>query len=372
MFKKEEQIMLTAGIIGFGRRGKTLAGIIRNHVSDIKLVSACDPAEFARKEASDQGLVAFASPEEFFEKTRPDITVIATTAPDHCAGVLMAAEHGCHIICEKPLSLSPEEADQMVTAVRKAGVVCAVGFETVFSDSFAVLRQELEREKFGKLIYISAVDKGRLPAYDIETCMPHSLHAFMMLTGSKPVEVFARVIVDGRRAILADVVSINSISTPYHKRAQDIGLRADTIEATYLFANGVTVRYFLSRLDDQYVVEADKHGGFMNFVVHGTRGQVKWHHTAMGYVYRKPVPQDTLSVHNWEIVHAPAKPDRTWEVPTALFIQDFVDAIKNDREPIVPIEIARDVVDQVCGIYASHLAGRPVALPLVERKNPLR
>ncbi len=375
---KEEKHMatLTAGIIGFGERGKTLVKVIQNHVPDIRLVSACDPAEGARKEASDLGLAAYATAEEFFEKSHPDIAVITTNPPDHSEGVLMAAERGSHIFCEKPLALSPEEADRMVKAVRKAGVVCTVDFETIFSDSFSVLKDELGQDGFGRLIRIDAVDKGRPPAYDIETCMPHFLHAFMVLTGSKPIEVFGRVIVDGRRATLADVVSINSISTQYPKRAHDIGMRSDSIEASYLFGNGVTARYFLAALDEKYVINAGKHAKpgseFMNFVCHGTRGQVKWHQTAMGYVYRKAVPEDTLSVANWELVFAPTKPDPTWEVPTARLVWDFVDAIKQDREPLTSIEDARTVVDQTYGIYASHLADCPVKLPLKDRKHPLR
>lgn len=368
--------VLTAGIIGYGERGKTLAKVFRENIPEVKLVAAADPSVERCREAAKDGLTPFASVEVFFDKVRPDVAVIATNPPQHCEQVLMAAEYGCHILCEKPLALSPEEADKMVAAVRSSGVVCSVDFETIFSDSFVVLCEQLQREEFGKLIRFDAVDKGRPPAYDIETCMPHFLHAFMMLTGSRPVEVFGRVLVDGQRATLSDVVPINTIVTKYPKRAHDIGMRADSIEATYLFENGVTVRYFLVALDENYVVNAGKHAKpgseFMSFVAYGTRGQVKWHQTAMGYVYRKDVPQDTLSVANWEPVYAPEKPDPTWGVPTARLVLDFVDAIKENREPFMPIENARAVVDQVCGIYASHLAGRPVELPLKNRKHPLK
>ncbi len=263
----------------------------------------------------------------------------------------------------------------MTAAVRKAGVVSTVDFETVFADSFIVLRLCLQSEEFGKLIRFDAVDKGRPPAYDIETCMPHFLHAFMKLIGSEPVEVFGRVIVDGRKATLADVVPISQLYP--QGRTHDIGMRADTIEATYLFANGVTVRYFLAELDEGYVVEAGKHvrpgSEFMHFIACGTRGQVKWHQTSTGYVYSKAVPQDTLTAMDWQLVRAPVQPDPAWVVPTARLVQDFVDAIECDgHKPFTSIEDAAAIVDQVCGIYASHLAGRPVRLPLEDRKHPLK
>ena len=364
----------TAGIIGYGERGKTLEKVIREHVPDVKLVAAADPAALRREEAVRSGLEAYGSAEELLEKAHPQVAIITTNPPQHCEQVLMAAEHGCHIFCEKPLALSPEEADRMVAAVRKAGVVCTVDFETIFADSFGVLREQLQGEWFGKLLRFDAVDKGRPPAYDIETCMPHFLHAFMVLTGSKPVEVFGRVMVDGRKATLADVVPISALYP--QGRTHDIGLRADTIEATYVLANGVTVRYFLAELDEAYVVEAGKKAKpgseFMHFICCGTRGQIKWHQTSTGYVYRKGVPQDTLSVMDWELVHAPEKPDPTWVVPTTRLVQDFVDAIVAGHEPLTSIEDAAAVVDQTYGIYASHLAGRAVKLPLEERKHPLK
>lgn len=365
---------LTAAILGYGERGKTLARVIRDHVRDVRLLAACDPVPERREEAQAAGLLAYATAEELFGKKRPDIVVVTTNPPDHCAGVLLAASHGCHIFCEKPLALSPEEADRMVAAVRRAGVLCTVDFEAVFADSFVALRGELGREAFGNLIRFDAVDKGRPPAYDIETCMPHFLHAFMALTGSKPVEVFGRVIVDGRRATLADVMLIRNLYP--QGRIHDIGMRADTIEATYLFANGVTVRYFLAELDEAYVIEAGKQAKpgseFMHFIASGTRGQVKWHQTSTGYVYRKDVPQDTLTVMDWKLVCAPENPDPAWVVPTARLVQDFVAAIVAGREPLTPIEDAAAIVDQVYGIYASHLAGKPLPLPLQDRRHPLR
>jgi len=367
------RMILTAGILGYGERGKTLAKVIREHIPEVRLVAVADPVVERRDEARQGNLAAYATAEELFDRAHPKIAIIATNPPQHCEQVLMAAESGCHIFCEKPLALSPEEADQMVASVRKSGVVCTVDFETVFADSFGVLKEQLQGEWFGRLLRFDAVDKGRPPAYDIETCMPHFLHAFMVLTGSRPVEVFGRVIVDGRKATLADVVPISELYP--QGRTHDIGLRADTIEATYLFANGVTVRYFLAELDEAYVVEAGKRAKpgseFMHFICYGTRGQIKWHQTSTGYVFRKSVPQDTLSVMDWEPVYAPSKPDPTWVVPTTRLVQDFVDAIVRGREPLTTIEDAASVVDQTYGIYTSHLAGRPVKLPLEERKHPL-
>ncbi|MBP9701786.1 MAG: Gfo/Idh/MocA family oxidoreductase [Candidatus Pacebacteria bacterium] len=366
----------TAGIVGFGERGKTLLTIIRTHIPEITVVSVYDPAESARDAATRLGLHACAAEEDFYVKP-PNIVFVTTNAADHCQGVIAAAKHGCHIFVEKPLAVSPDEADQMVEAVKKAGIICTVDFETPFSDSFTVLRQELAREGFGKLTRIEGADKGRVPGYDLETCMPHFLQMIGLLMDSGPVDVFGRVILDGRLATREDIVPINSISSGYPRRPHNnLGMNADFIGASYRYGNGVVLNYNLARLDDAYVAAAGKHAKpgsqFMNLVFYGTRGQVKWHQTSGGYVYRKEVPQDLLNDSSWLQVYAPERPDPSWEIPTARLLQDFVRAIENGRQPTTSIEIARSIVEQVTGIYTSHLAGGMlIDFPLVNRENPL-
>ncbi len=53
---------------------------------------------------------------------QPDIVTIATPAVERRAMVEWAAQHGCHLVCEKPLATTPEDAAAMVAAVEQAGV----------------------------------------------------------------------------------------------------------------------------------------------------------------------------------------------------------------------------------------------------------
>jgi predicted dehydrogenase len=74
----------------------------------------------------------------------------------------------------------------------------------------------------------------------------------------------------------------------------------------------------------------------------------------------------------WEQVYDPQDPDPAWIIPTARLCNDFVDAIVNQRNPLATIEDAALIVDCTSGIYASHFAGRPLALPLENRRHPLK
>jgi predicted dehydrogenase len=369
---------LETAIIGYGERGEVLANIIRKHVPELEVLMVVDPDPLRRNLANRNGLAAFENKEDLFDRRMPDVkaVVIASDPPLHCSHVLMAAKYGCHIFCEKPHALSPDESDQMVAAVHEAGVVCTIDFETIYADAFRAFEAQLHTEEFGKLIRIDATDKGRPPSYDIETCAPHYFHAVQRLIGARPIECFARVKVDGRRAGREDIVPIAELYP--QGRSHDIGIRAHTIEASYEFENSdVVVRFFWAELDEQYVVDAgmsaNKPGSeFMKLVAYGTRGQVKFHQTSTGSVYVKHVPEDTLAAMQWEMVYPLSNADPTWVVPTTRLIQDFVEAIKTGRDPVCNIEDAAMTVDMAYAIYASHFAGKPVKLPLEDRRHPLR
>jgi predicted dehydrogenase len=280
-----------------------------------------------------------------------DVDFITTNPPLHCEQVVNSASYGHHIFCEKPLSLAPLESDKMIEAVRKAGVVCTVDFEWMFAESVQVLKAYLGSEGFGTLRHIVCTDKGRPPGYDIET---HFLDAIMRLIGSKPVSVMGTVMVDGRPATQADVLSVSELYP--QGRTHDIGMRADFIQASYLFENGLPVNYFLSALDEKMVEDA--------------AGDSR--KAGSEFMHVKHVPQDTLSEMNWTPAPTMWSKDGKWHMPTARLIKDFLDAIEEKREPLSTIENAAMVVDMTYGIYASHLRGRPVRLPLEDRRHPLK
>lgn len=59
---------------------------------------------------------------------RPDAVYIASPQNAHCRQVILAAEAGAHILCEKPMAVTLKEADRMEAAVKKAGVRFMLAF----------------------------------------------------------------------------------------------------------------------------------------------------------------------------------------------------------------------------------------------------
>ncbi len=88
--------------------------------------------------------------------TRDDIDLVSIAAPNslHKEVAIEAARNGKHILCEKPLSNSLEEAREMLDAVEKAGVKHCCGFSYRFTPSLALARQLVREGKIGRIYHV--------------------------------------------------------------------------------------------------------------------------------------------------------------------------------------------------------------------------
>lgn len=87
---------------------------------------------------------------------QPDIVVIANPTSLHVPVALAAAEKGCHLFLEKPVSNSLDGVDHLVAAVRRQKVVAAVGYNLRFHPSLQVLREMLQRGEIGDVLSVRA------------------------------------------------------------------------------------------------------------------------------------------------------------------------------------------------------------------------
>jgi len=79
-----------------------------------------------------------------------DAVIVATPNFTHEPIVMAAAEHGKHILCEKPLGLSAEQARQMYHAARRAGVVHMTAFTYRFAPSMRYLKHLVQSGALGQ------------------------------------------------------------------------------------------------------------------------------------------------------------------------------------------------------------------------------
>ncbi len=81
-----------------------------------------------------------------------DAVTICSPHSAHEAGVLAATRHGIHVLCEKPIAISLDEADRMVAATAKAGVLFGVLFQRRFWPASTRVRRAIDDGRLGPLI----------------------------------------------------------------------------------------------------------------------------------------------------------------------------------------------------------------------------
>ncbi|MDR2143825.1 MAG: Gfo/Idh/MocA family oxidoreductase [Treponema sp.] len=351
--------MYKTALIGCGRISFKHIEAFAGNFPAMKLEAVCDPViERARQKAKeyagqfpDAGIKIFEDYRQMVAGCRPDIVTIATESGKHKDIAVHCLEAGCHVICEKPMALSTADADAMIGAAKKAGRKLAVCFQNRFNAPVRKLRAALEAGRFGRILHgMIQIRWNRNENYYAEapwrgtweqdggTLMnqcTHGIDLLQWMMGGEAVRVQAQT-----RRFLRPI------------EAEDFG--AAIVE----FGNGAVG-----------VIEgaADIYPSNLNetLSVFGEKGSAVIGGLAVN------------RVEVWRFADAPARGDTEEKVlnpaekdpptvygfgHTALF-RDFVEALEQDREPLVSGEKGKKALEIILAVYKSQKTGLPVGLP---------
>jgi UDP-N-acetyl-2-amino-2-deoxyglucuronate dehydrogenase len=146
--------MLKFALVGCGRisvRHSQLLG--ENVVDGACLVGACDSViAKANKVASKYNVPAFNDMHDMMKAVQPDVVVVLTESGYHARDVLALAKYGAHIMVEKPMALTLQDADAMIKACDAAQIKLFVVKQNRFNVPVIKLREAVESHRFGKLV----------------------------------------------------------------------------------------------------------------------------------------------------------------------------------------------------------------------------
>lgn len=94
---------------------------------------------------------------------KPDAVVIAAENSRHRALVERAAAAGVHVLCEKPLATTVEDAIAMREACERAGVILMVAYPVRFAPSVRDAIAELRSGRLGRVLGVTGINNGKLP-----------------------------------------------------------------------------------------------------------------------------------------------------------------------------------------------------------------
>ena len=313
---------------------------------------------------SDQG---YSDYRLMLREVRPDVVAICPRHVDqHSDMILAAVNAGARgIYVEKPFVQTLKQLDEVVKACHKSGVKLAVAHRNRYHPVLQTIDGLVRDGKIGRLLEIRGRGKGdgRGGAEDLWVLGSHVLN-LMSYFGGVPETCSAILYSGGRRVVKEDRVV----------GGEGLGwLAGDELHAMYRFAKGVT-GYFDSIANDG----TQNHGFGLSLI--GSQGRIQiWCDDSplARFVPGNPfeaatsseeaLPISTAGVGQIEPMHGLHKKIYQHLVP----VEDLLDSIRGNREPICGLKDAGATVEMICGVFESHRLGRAVKFPLVQRDHPL-
>jgi predicted dehydrogenase len=147
------------GLIGAGNiAGAHVAGILRNSDKAV-LAAVSDPVpQAAEKRAGDTGAAIYSDYRTMLAEADIDAVDICLPHHLHRDAIVAAAEAGKHVLCEKPLCLTPDEAKSIAEAVERSGITVMCAHNQLFLPAVAKAKELLEAGVLGKVYEVRTTD----------------------------------------------------------------------------------------------------------------------------------------------------------------------------------------------------------------------
>jgi UDP-N-acetyl-2-amino-2-deoxyglucuronate dehydrogenase len=143
------------GIVGCGH-------IAKKHVDAIaatdgaELVAVCDTNPDRMAPIAREGIRGYTDLEQMLKDSPVDVVSICTPSGLHAELAIRAAEAGKHLVVEKPMAMTLDEADRMIDACEKNGVLMTVVHPNRFRPAVIELKRRMEEGAFGTIGHANA------------------------------------------------------------------------------------------------------------------------------------------------------------------------------------------------------------------------
>ncbi len=158
------------GLIGAGNISETHARAASEIAgTSISAIYGSNPAKTSRL-AKEYGAQAYSDYQAFLMHRPMEIVIIGSPSGLHASQGVSAAQHGLHVLTEKPLDISTAHAGELIAAADQAGVKLGVLYQDRTKPDIRTLKKWIEEGLLGKLLLVNAQLKWyRPPEYYAES-----------------------------------------------------------------------------------------------------------------------------------------------------------------------------------------------------------
>ncbi len=340
-----EDKIFNFAIIGCGVIAPNHAeGIV--HTPNAKLVAVADVVEErARSFAQRYNCDWYLDYREMLDRPDIDIVNICTPSGLHPEMAIEAMKRGKHVITEKPMAITLDQADAMISASKEYKRKLACIFQRRTQNVFKKIKEVVSQGAIGKLIlgdaymkyfrsqayYDSGDWRGTWALDGGGALMNQGIHCIdlMQWIMGEVGSVFAYTRTLARRIEVEDT----AVSVLEYKNGA-IGV----IEGTTSVVPGFDHRLEFHGVDGSILVDGEK-------------------------IARWEVPGVELKLeHDLTVGSTASDPRAVGYIGHMLLIQDMIDAIKNNRDPLIPGEEGKKALKIILAIYKSSRERREIYL----------
>ena len=215
---------LRCAVVGVGHLGRFHAQKYKM-IPEAELVAVCDLSEAAgAKVAAELDVPAFTDAADLIGKV--DAVTVAASTPAHFALCKLFLENGIHVLVEKPITSTSEEADELCQLAERAGLRLQVGHVERFNPAFRAAQAKLKEPLFIEVHRLAAFSTRSTETDVVLDLMIHDLDVILSLIRSAPT-------------------TVSAVGAPVLTKQLDIA------NARIEFANGAVVNVTASRVSQQ-------------------------------------------------------------------------------------------------------------------------
>ena len=346
-------------LIGAGRiSGKHIEALISNK-DRISLMGVCDPVieragekanEYAHSLGVNRPVPVYTDYKEALG-LHPDVVSICTESGYHPQIAINCLEAGCHVIVEKPMALSTTDAENMIEAAKMHNRKLAVSFQNRFNAPIQKLRTAYESSRFGGILHSSIHIRWNRNAgyytqapwrgtWDLDggTLMNQCTHGIDLLQWfNRPVK---RVFAVTRR-----------FQRPIE--AEDFGTAILEFEDGSVGTIEGTANVYPQNLNE-------------TLALFGSRGTAVVGGIAVNKIetWRFSDAEQVGDSEEYVLDLNAEDPSTVYGFGHSALYKDFIDAVEQDRTPLIDGREGKKSLDIILAVYKSMKTGRSVDLPL--------
>lgn len=163
--------MKKVALIGIGGMGFVHYNAYKK-IENAQIIAVADPrVDMAKEKVGTDNVNVYASIEELFASEKPDVVDVCTPSYMHADLAVYAMEHGCDVICEKPMSLDAEGTAKMIVAEMKTGKTLMVAHVVRFMAPYVYLKSVIDSGELGKPVHFQMKRISSTPKWSWEDWM---------------------------------------------------------------------------------------------------------------------------------------------------------------------------------------------------------